>query len=768
MFNYNDLSDVDFEYLCQDIMSKKLNTKLHRFAPGADGGIDLVDDIKNKNIVVQVKHYFHSTYSDLKKSLKKEITKVKKINPKEYYICCSKQITINNISEIYNMFSDYMNSEKNIITLSEIEDFLQLNKNFEIVRKHYKLWLCSESVLEEITNKDVYIDSEVLLEETREKSKYFVQTQFYNKALEILTSQRCLFLIGLPGVGKTITSKMLVMHFALNGYTVRYTTNGTDLCELKKSLSFDPDKKEIILLDDCLGQCYFNMKETQENEIITLIRYVHLKKNKVILLNSRVTIFNEAKINSIDMLNTVNKDQLNIQILDMTYITELEKAKILYNHLYFNNVPSKYIYSIKENKNYNRVINHKNYNPRIVEFISMKTNYEEINSADYFDFILSCLANPQKIWENEYYKRLKQIDRILLNTLFSLTETSIEEKLLKNSFNYRLSLKVDKEIDNTVNNFDLSLQRLSESFIHIISDSGVKKIGVLNPSVNDFLLNTIKNNSPEMQNITKSIITFEQANKIFRNKSNKFLLNKIIDHSIENFYFKNQKIKNGFILFKMLENNILDKHYLSYILRFIEDINSYSFRFFYFQTTSLITIFKMLFSERIYAYYNISELITEDFIRKCIVKGDLEDIVDLIKLVENHFNELNISRENFEYICYDNLCNAMEEFGDVDASEWVDDLNLSDYINSDDINALELEKDIENKVEEYIEHIVTELPKNIYNLIKGEKNYINVRNCEEVLESLLAGDSGHHDHDDFEDKEQDKEENLDEIDTIFK
>ena len=61
MLNYASLNDVEFEYLCQDIMQKKLDTELHRFARGRDGGIDLADDIHKKTIIVQVKHYMNSS-----------------------------------------------------------------------------------------------------------------------------------------------------------------------------------------------------------------------------------------------------------------------------------------------------------------------------------------------------------------------------------------------------------------------------------------------------------------------------------------------------------------------------------------------------------------------------------------------------------------------------------------------------------------------------------------------------------------------------------
>ena len=53
MFDYENLSDTDFEILCADIMSKKLNCELQTFTKGKDGGIDIADDIVKMNIRVQ-------------------------------------------------------------------------------------------------------------------------------------------------------------------------------------------------------------------------------------------------------------------------------------------------------------------------------------------------------------------------------------------------------------------------------------------------------------------------------------------------------------------------------------------------------------------------------------------------------------------------------------------------------------------------------------------------------------------------------------------
>lgn len=108
MYNFQNLSDVEFEILCKDIMQKKLGVELHTFSKGRDGGIDITDNSFTKRIVIQVKHYIKSTYANLRTSLKKEVEHVKELNPDKYYVCCAQELTAANKNEIYAMFADYM------------------------------------------------------------------------------------------------------------------------------------------------------------------------------------------------------------------------------------------------------------------------------------------------------------------------------------------------------------------------------------------------------------------------------------------------------------------------------------------------------------------------------------------------------------------------------------------------------------------------------------------------------------------------------------
>ena len=463
MLNYGNLNDVEFEYLCQDIMSKILKVDLQRFGSGRDGGVDLTDDSSTYNIVVQAKHYVKTSVSGLLSRLRNEVAKIKKLSPNQYYVCCSKELTAENKSEIYNYFSEYMDSPANIITLIEIDDFLAKPENKDILMKHFKLWLDSTNILSEIFTSNIFIDCEALLYNIEEEQKLFVKTSAFDEALLCLEKNNALIILGDPGVGKTTISKMLILHYSALGYRIRYTSDVTDLAELKKSLS-ERSVKEVILLDDCFGQAYFDMKSTQETELLALIRYIKTCKEKIILMNSRVTIFNDVSNRSTELISSLNSNQCKVYKLDLNHMPLLEKAKILYNHMYFNNVPYEYRAINKSDRNYWKIIKHDNYNPRIIEYLCNPQLINRIPKEQYLSHIIETLNNPQKVWQNEYEQRLSKIDRILVTTLYSLSNNFARLDLVKNCFNHRIKSLPD--IDTSINQFEKSLNRLLE-LVHI-------------------------------------------------------------------------------------------------------------------------------------------------------------------------------------------------------------------------------------------------------------------------------------------------------------
>ena len=560
MLNYGNLNDMEFEALCQDIMTRRLGIQLRRFAPGKDGGVDLTDDVAHHNIVVQVKHYMKTSTSGLIRTLKMELAKVEALNPKQYYICCSKELSDPSIKGLYQHFATYMDSSWNIVTLTEIDDFLKKPENRDILEKHFKLWLDDTGILNQLCNDDIFVDCEVLLADVEARQHRFVRTRIFDQALEILDKGQTLCIIGDPGVGKSMTSQMLVLHYAALGYRVRYTTDVTDLTSLKKSLQRDKDAKEIILLDDCFGQAYFEMKSTQSTELVSLIRYVRLHPNKLLILNSRITIFQEARARQRVLNESLEQKEFQIRTLDLNQMSPVEKAKILYNHLAFSGISKEYFRDLQKDRRYRWIVHHPNYNPRIIEYVCNPIRYETVTSNQFFKFVCKHLDNPQQIWADEYDDRLQTTDRILLQTIYSMTKTTVSADLVRRCFVRRL---VDQPgIDQTVDQYSRSLKRLNENFVRQLDKDGTLVLSMLNPSINDFLDNRLQPGTVEHGALMRSICCEKQILRLLPwNEQLSFAVELLKSSKVDCFIFESTQQRIQFIARCILASGLCMQQY---------------------------------------------------------------------------------------------------------------------------------------------------------------------------------------------------------------
>lgn len=93
-------------------------------------------------------------------------------------------------------------------------------------------------------------------------------------------------------------------------------------------LSPDPEQKEFIFIDDVFGQHYHDMNSSKENLLRQIIRHVNNSPNKRMLINTRMTILQEAR-QRFNFADGSSDGKEPFSIVDMNQITLLEKAEIL-------------------------------------------------------------------------------------------------------------------------------------------------------------------------------------------------------------------------------------------------------------------------------------------------------------------------------------------------------------------------------------------------------------------------------------------------------
>src|ERR1700674_2089632 len=117
MFNHYDflnLSFVEFEEVCHDLLEKEWQMQLQSFAEGADEGIDLrAFTDSERQIIVQCKRY--KDYRRLYQAMKLELPKLERHGKFRYILATSVNLTKGQHQKLTSLLYPFLSSPKDII-----------------------------------------------------------------------------------------------------------------------------------------------------------------------------------------------------------------------------------------------------------------------------------------------------------------------------------------------------------------------------------------------------------------------------------------------------------------------------------------------------------------------------------------------------------------------------------------------------------------------------------------------------------------------------
>ncbi len=526
-YDFSTLNDKEFENLSIDLISKDKNKRFERFKAGKDCGIDgrfYHDDDSQE--IIQCKHYLKTGFSGLITSLNKknnginELDKVKKLNPAKYIFVTSLPLSAENKKTIKDLFDPYIKNDNDIYGQENLNQILGNHPDIE--KRHYKLWLSSTVVLDRIINNAIESRSEFLLEDIKEKSKYYAVTENHQKAIDKLEESHIIIIAGEPGIGKTTLAEHLALWYIEQGFKFYDIENSINEAES----IFKKDEKQIFYFDDFLGANYLNaIEDKKDSHIVKFMDRIRKDKTKRFILTSRTNIFNQglALSDTFKSKNIVNEEF----IIKIESLKDIDKAYILYNHIWHSNLDEEFIDEIYIDKRYNQIINHKNFNPRLIEFITdiKKIQLGKLEAKNYWEYILDKLNNPQDIWKNTFDKQSDEFNRILVMlTVFNGNKIT-EDKLIDSYYKY-IELSGLTSSSHTSKEFESIIGEVVKYFLNR-NQTYSKKIeySLFNPSIADFVLNRYKNNLTILKNIYKSLETDKALVALFGLNKNDFIKN---------------------------------------------------------------------------------------------------------------------------------------------------------------------------------------------------------------------------------------------------
>lgn len=481
-YDFNMLNDKEFETLCTDLLGAESGVNFERFKAGKDGGIDgRYFSPSGSRTFVQCKHWLNTPFPQFLKHLRGEAKKAEKLKPDHYILTVSYPLSAHQKKQIANIFLGLINNESDILGREDLNHLL--SKHPDVERRCYKLWLTTSSVLQNLIHSDTKTRSDFSLEEILDEIHLYVYTSNHSTALAKLESKHVAIITGEPGVGKTTLANHLCLGYIEAGYKYFYITS---IEEAEKS--YLEGQPQIFYFDDFLGANYLEAISGHEgSKISRFIRMISKKKDKRFILTSRTGILNKGKeLFEIFHHENIQKNEFEVTI---SSLTNRDKAFILYNQIFHGGLNQEYIDEIYKDKRYRDIVSHRNFNPRLIRFITDPSRLESIDPNKYWAHIKQALSNPSAVWDMPFKNQADDYGRALVK-LVVFNGRQMDELELNNSYLRYLKLPHNPILRGEPD-FMASVRLMTGALINrtIDADSGKATIDTFNPSIGDYVLN---------------------------------------------------------------------------------------------------------------------------------------------------------------------------------------------------------------------------------------------------------------------------------------
>ncbi|WP_405582165.1 restriction endonuclease [Streptomyces sp. NBC_01190] len=467
-YDFRTLSPNDFEILIHDLLEAEYHWRLEAFGRGRDGGIDLRASTAEGKVVVQCKHYLGSSFSDLRSSARREVPKMDKEKPDRYLFATSQNLSKTQKDTLAGDLKPWLSDSADLLAQADINGLIARHPLVE--QQHFKLWLASTTILERIVQSGIWERSEALLEDIRDRVKLYVPTGSFKAAYEVLDEKHVVVLTGSPGVGKSMLAEMLALRYWHDGWQI--VSVGTDVDDAWGA--YKSGRKQVFLYDDFLGQTDLSERRAKDSWVVRLMDRVARNPDKRLVMTTRSQILQQTRLISEPIAHAdFRVVECVVKIADYGAI---QRARMLYNHLYFSALPREAVKRYVENSSYWAVVNHKNFSPRILELVIKRSH----SSADQLARALNhTLDHPLDLWRIVFNIGLSDLGQRLTLTLASFPVSGTNSDDLK--------ALVQKEAKPT--EYTSALRVLEGTFIRLEKGAGgVTMIAYANPSVRDFAL----------------------------------------------------------------------------------------------------------------------------------------------------------------------------------------------------------------------------------------------------------------------------------------
>jgi hypothetical protein len=517
-YDFSTLSPDDFEILVGDLLSREWGVPIEFFKSGRDRGIDLryaaAEDAVGTTIV-QCKRYGAHRYGALVANLEIEKSKVAELAPARYVVATTVPLNPQQKEKLFSLLSPWCRATQDILGADDINALIRRHPSVE--RNHFKLWISSTGVLETIIHSKIFATTDDELETLKLELSKLVVHDGLDRAMRILDDEHHVVVVGNPGIGKTTLARMLLADLVGNGFEPIVVSSSIDDAWAVLHAAEKRGSRIAIFYDDFLGRIRFDAEKFEKNEESSLLRLMDRVRRSAdirFILTTREYILADAQ--RIHGAFAARAKELVLCTVSLGDYTRTKRAQILFNHLYFSDLPDSRLASLVEAKAYRTIVAHRHFNPRVVETVCRNGNSRTMGDAEFVAYVESEFENPASIWELSFRNDISPEARLVLAFLWSFGGAAELESLRdcvlacgNDGRPEELSLRVDEAVRQLDGNFISTALHGAHD-----KDPGCIVATFNNPSVEEFAADWLQGQPEFLKTLATGAVDFEQLSRI--------------------------------------------------------------------------------------------------------------------------------------------------------------------------------------------------------------------------------------------------------------
>ncbi len=202
-------------------------------------------------------------------------------------------------------------------------------------------------------------------------------------------------------------------------------------------------------------------------------------------------------------------------IIRMSDYTRPIRAKILYNHLYFSSLSRKHKLALLRERRYKNILDHKNYNPRVVHYMTEPHFLTGVPPAQYPDTFIASLDNPRKIWQHAYGHQISNAARHFLLVLTTLpSDTHIDDA--ETAF-WQFYKDRQEAFGFSTDPSDLmnAIKELDGTFVSTTKIESTISVSFHSPAVKDFMEHHLGRHPRDVFSLVRSAVFYDQFRSLW-------------------------------------------------------------------------------------------------------------------------------------------------------------------------------------------------------------------------------------------------------------